>query len=124
VFLFDFILLLACRFFEDPLEQIRAQMDVNSCMNKSAGNTWFTQPLTNFGLFIVKSHPFSIKAFRQASKQYKRIPLLKKTTVATDQNVVGGAIKWARWRYIMSCESSLPVLFCQHIYLVGLALVL
>ena len=50
-----------CRFFDDPLEQLRAQMDVGSCMNKSAGNTWFTQPLTNFGLFLVKPHEYSIK---------------------------------------------------------------
>ena len=48
-------------FFEDPYEQLRAQMDVGSCMNKSAGNTWFTQPLTNFGLFLIKPHEYSIK---------------------------------------------------------------
>jgi hypothetical protein len=86
-------------FLENPYEQVRAQMDVGSCMNKSAGMTWFTQPLTNFGVFLVKSHPYSIKAFKQANKEYRRVPMSKRMTVATDQNVVSGAIKWARWRF-------------------------
>lgn len=66
------IKLICIRFQDNPLEQLRAQMDVNSCMNKSAGNTWFTQPLTNFGVFLVKPNPYSVKVFKQANKQYKR----------------------------------------------------
>ena len=53
--------LLCYSFFENPYEQLRAQQDVGSLMNKSAGNTWFTQPVTNFGLFIVKPHLYSVK---------------------------------------------------------------
>lgn len=49
------------------------------------------------------------------------VPVAKRTTVATDQNVIGGAIKWGRWRFgynfsYFSIGFELSKCYDQYIY--------
>lgn len=91
-------LILFQNFLDNPLEQVRAQMDVGSSTEKKT-KTWYTHPRPNFGVFIIKSHPYSVKAFQNAWKNYLKSTSDNKKRVATDQNAVVGALKWARWRW-------------------------
>jgi hypothetical protein len=43
-------------------------MDIGWAMDKKQGMTWFTFPRANFGIFLVKACPLSIKASKQASE--------------------------------------------------------
>jgi len=51
------------RFLNNSEEQIRAQMDAGVSMVKFQW-TWYSFPRPNFGVFLVKSHPHSIKVLR------------------------------------------------------------
>ena len=90
-------MLLVNGFFENPEEQVRTQMDVGYSQDKN-GKWWFTHPRPNFGLFLVKPHPWSIKIFQRAWRLYQGSEVDKRRRVATDQNYLANAIKWARWR--------------------------
>ena len=85
-------------FLENPLEQMRAQMDLGFVTDKPS-NTAMTTPRPNFGLFLVKAHPYSVKAFARAWRDYQKAPQRKLNLVATDQNAIVNAMKWARWRW-------------------------
>lgn len=73
-------------------------MDVGTSTDMGT-NTDFTTPRPNFGVFLVKSHPQSIKAFQKAWKEYGKSTAFNKQRVATDQNAIVNAMKWARWRW-------------------------
>ena len=85
-------------FLENPLEQVRAQMDVGYLTDK-VYKTSFSAPRPNFGLFLVKAHPYSVKAFARAWRDYQKAPQRELNLVATDQNAIVNALKWARWRW-------------------------
>lgn len=91
-------LLLYEGFLENSLEQVRAQMDMGSHTEKFS-NTAYSAPRPNFGLFIVKSHPYSVKAFKNAWKTYQKADNDSKKDVAIDQNNIVNSLKWARWRW-------------------------
>jgi len=90
-------MLLTEGFFENPLEQVRTQMDVGYSQHKTM-HYWYTHPRPNFGLFIVKPTEWSIKLFARAWRLYKNSDQSVRQRVATDQNYLANAIKWARWR--------------------------
>ena len=85
-------------FLENQFEQVRAQMDVGYLTDK-VYKTSFSSPRPNFGLFLVKSHPYSVKAFSRAWRDYQKAPQRELNIVATDQNCIVNALKWARWRW-------------------------
>lgn len=86
-------------FFENENEQIRAQMDVGTGTDKKT-NTWMTSPRPNFGVFLVKSHPLTIKVFENAyHKYYIKSTEENKKRVATDQNSIKNSITHAVWRW-------------------------
>jgi len=86
-------------FFENENEQIRAQMDVGTGTDKKT-NTWMTSPRPNFGVFLVKSHPLTIKVFENAyNKYYIKSTEDNKKRVATDQNSIKNSITHAVWRW-------------------------
>jgi len=91
-------LLLYQGFLENPLEQVRAQMDMGFSTDKIT-KTWFTAPRPNFGCFLIKSCPHSVKAFERAWKEYQKSKVDERTKVAIDQNAMVNALKWARWRW-------------------------
>lgn len=91
-------LLLYEGFLENPYEHLRSQMDVGFG-NEKKSNTMTTFPRPNFGIFLIKSNEHSIKLFDRAWRLYEKIPAGERDRVATDQNVVVGAVKWARWRF-------------------------
>jgi len=90
-------LLLYDGFLADPLEQVRSQMDVGYSQHRTQ-HYWYTHPRPNFGLFIVKADTWSIKLFQRAWRLYMESTEEKRMKVATDQNYMANAIKWARWR--------------------------
>ena len=59
----------------------------------------YTHPRPNFGLFLIKSHPIAVKAYQRAWWQYQKSPDYARRRVATDQNCVAVAMKWAKWRW-------------------------
>ena len=89
-------------FFENDHEQIRSQMDVGYSHRKHEARTQYTHPRPNFGCFLVKSHVMAVMAFRRAWQAYLNTPSQKKSNVATDQNMISVALKWARWRWDMN----------------------
>jgi hypothetical protein len=89
-------LLLYEGFLGDKYEHVRAQMDYTDYKNKTS-STQYNAPRPNFGVYLIKSHPIAIKAFGRAYKEYKKARPEKKEQVATDQNAMISAIKWARW---------------------------
>lgn len=91
-------LLLYEGFLDNPFEHLRSQMDVGFG-NEKKYNTMTTFPRPNFGIFLIKSNEQSIKLFDRAWRLYEKIPVGERDRVATDQNVVVGAVKWARWRF-------------------------
>ena len=50
----------------------------------------------------MKSHVMTVMAFRRAWYAYLKTPSQKRKNVATDQNVISVALKWARWRWDMN----------------------
>lgn len=87
-------------FLDNETEHIRCQMDLIYSMNKdSNGNLyWFSHPGPNFGLFLAKSSDISKKVFKEAWRKYQKVPFHKKNRVASDQNVMSGALSSAQWR--------------------------
>lgn len=73
-------------------------MDLQTSTNKSS-NTQYAYPSPNFGLFLIKAHPYSVKLMQRAWKAYGKASEINKQRVATDQNAMVGALKWARWRW-------------------------
>lgn len=53
----------------------------------------------NFGLYIVKAHPYSVKAFKNAWRTYQKSDNESRSDVAVDQNHIVNSMKWARWRW-------------------------
>lgn len=85
-------------FLDNPLEHVRSQMDVGYSHHKETHEP-YTHPRPNFGVFLVKSHIMAVMAFRRAWGNYLKSPKAKKALVATDQNSLAVAMKWARWRW-------------------------
>jgi hypothetical protein len=108
--------LLSWKFDEHSWEQMRSQMDVSSSMSRPtpAATTeakqshlkgrgrgaWYTHPRPNFGLLLVKgTHPLSAMLFKRAWRLYRqKADASVRARVATDQNYLVNAVKWANWR--------------------------
>lgn len=91
-------------FFENPFEQVRTQTDIGHVQEwrpKFKGTplygTWFTTPRANFGLYLVKAHPLSIKSFKCGWKNYLKVDQTRQKLVAIDQNALVGCIKFQRY---------------------------
>jgi hypothetical protein len=65
----------------------RTQMDLQTSTNKSS-NTQYAYPSPNFGVFLIKSHPHSIKLMQRAWKFYGKASDNNKKRVSTDQNAM------------------------------------
>jgi Nucleotide-diphospho-sugar transferase len=91
-------------FFESPYEQARTQTDIGyvqewrpQLKNSSIYGSWYTTPRANFGLYLVKAHPLSVKSFKCGWKNYLKIDKAKQALVAIDQNCLVGCIKFQRY---------------------------
>jgi hypothetical protein len=58
----------------------------------------YSHPRPNFGCLLMKSHTYNVKAFRRDWANSQKNDNRSRTLVATDQNAIVGAIKWASWR--------------------------
>ena len=87
-------------FLNNESEHVRCQMDLIFSMKEDEKGDlyWFSHPGPNFGLFLVKSSNIAKKVFKEAWKKYEKVPFVKKNRVATDQNVMGGALSGMQWR--------------------------
>ena len=64
-----------------------------------AYKVWYTSPRPNFGLFIIKSHELNDRVLSRSWVKYDGVPLNRRMNVAVDQNIVGGNMGWARYRF-------------------------
>ena len=87
-------------FLDNETEHVRCQMDLifDTGEYENGDTYWFSRPGPNFGLFLVKSSEISKKVFKDAWKTYEKVPFFKKNRVASDQNVISGALGRAQWR--------------------------
>jgi hypothetical protein len=76
--------------------QVICQMDIGWAMDSKKGMTWMTFPRSNFGLFIVKAHPLSVRIFARAWQRYLRMPEKNKKVVAKDQSHVHESMRVER----------------------------
>jgi hypothetical protein len=53
----------------------------------------------NFGLFIVKSHKLTIRAFKCGWKNYNKVDIIRQEKVAIDQNCLVGCLKYLRYQH-------------------------
>lgn len=68
--------------------QVICQMDIGWAMDLKKGMTWMTFPRSNFGLFMVKAHPISVRIFARAWQRYLAMPEKNKKVVAKDQSII------------------------------------
>eukprot|EP00603_Paraphysomonas_imperforata_P006984 CAMPEP_0114436028 /NCGR_PEP_ID=MMETSP0103-20121206/13198_1 /TAXON_ID=37642 ORGANISM="Paraphysomonas imperforata, Strain PA2" /NCGR_SAMPLE_ID=MMETSP0103 /ASSEMBLY_ACC=CAM_ASM_000201 /LENGTH=643 /DNA_ID=CAMNT_0001606199 /DNA_START=165 /DNA_END=2092 /DNA_ORIENTATION=+ len=86
-------------FLENPDIQVICQMDIGWAMDKRQGMTWMTFPRSNFGLFIVKAHPSSVRIFARGWKKYMAMPEKNKKIVAKDQSIIHECMQVERRAY-------------------------
>ena len=65
-------------------------MDLGTSWNKSMPHHFFeyTWPSPNFGCFLIKAHPHSVKLMQRAWREYQKAVPSNKARVATDQNAM------------------------------------
>lgn len=87
-------------FLNNDTEHIRCQMDLVFSMDRDEQGElyWFSHPGPNFGLFLAKSSQITKKVFKEAWAKYQKVPFKKQNRVATDQNVMSGALSAGQWR--------------------------
>jgi hypothetical protein len=85
-------------FLESSTEQIRSQMDV-MWTYVPEDRVYYTSPRLNFGLVLLKAHPLSVKILEKSWLKYTQVPLARRKNVAIDQNIFGGMVGQARWKW-------------------------
>jgi len=85
-------------FAESSQEQIRSQMDV-MWTYVPTHKVYYTSPRLNFGLVLLKPHPLSVKILEKSWIRYDKVPIARRQNVAIDQNIFGGLVGQAKWKW-------------------------